>query len=139
MVPFSYSRAMTSDVSRAPTIMMMTAMMPGTMKLRLSRSSLNQTRKRPSTGGRIRSRPWRFKKSRSFRSFAWAMKAVMKARVLPAVLGSLPSITTCRGLLRSALRSALQPGGMTMPRMTSLRSRRSVSAAVEGGCATTSK
>ena len=63
MVPFSYSRAITSEVSRAPTIMMMTAMMPGTMKLRLSRSSLNQTRMRPSTGGRIRSRPWRFRKS----------------------------------------------------------------------------
>ena len=31
--------------------MMMMAMMPGTMNLRLSRSSLNQTRMRPSTGG----------------------------------------------------------------------------------------
>jgi len=59
MVPFSYSRAMTREVSMAPTIMMMTAMMPGTMKFRLSRSSLNQTRTRPSTGGWSVSRPCR--------------------------------------------------------------------------------
>ncbi len=68
IVPFSYSRAMTSEVSIAPTIMMMIAMIPGTMKFRLSRSSLNQTRIRPSTGGRIFSIPWRSRKStRSFR------------------------------------------------------------------------
>jgi len=63
MVPFSYSLAMTSEVSMAPTIMMMTAMMPGTMKLRLSSSSLNQTRTRPSTGGRSPSIPCRSRKS----------------------------------------------------------------------------
>ena len=51
----------------------------------------------------------------SWRSFAWAMKAVMKARVLPAVFGSLPSITTCSAPARSARRSAVQPGGMTTP------------------------
>ena len=33
IVPFSYSRAMTSEVSMAPTIMMMMAMIPGMMKL----------------------------------------------------------------------------------------------------------
>ena len=65
IVPFSYSRAMTSEVSMAPTIMMMMAMMPGMMKFRLSRSSLNQTRMRPSTGGLIFSIPCRLRNSSS--------------------------------------------------------------------------
>ena len=62
MVPFSYSRAMMSDVRSAPTLIMMTAMIPGIIKLRLSRSSLNQIRMRPSTGGFICSSPCRFRK-----------------------------------------------------------------------------
>ncbi len=44
MVPRSHSREMVSEVSCAPTSAMMTATTPGMMKLRLSRSSLNQTR-----------------------------------------------------------------------------------------------
>jgi len=51
MVPFSNSRAITREVSMAPAIMMMMAMMPGTMNFLLSRSSLNHTRTRASTGG----------------------------------------------------------------------------------------
>ena len=42
MVPRSHSRAMTSEVSRAPMMVMMTAMDPGTMKLRLIAAGLNQ-------------------------------------------------------------------------------------------------
>jgi len=63
IVPFSYSRAMTSDVIMAPTIMMMMAIMPGMMKFRLSRFSLNHTRMRPSTGGLIFSIPRRLRNS----------------------------------------------------------------------------
>ena len=44
IVPRSHSREMVSEVSCAPTSAMMTATRPGMMKLRLSRSSLNQTR-----------------------------------------------------------------------------------------------
>ena len=44
MVPRSHSRAITSAVSSAPIRVMMTAIKPGTRKLRLRSSLLNQTR-----------------------------------------------------------------------------------------------
>jgi hypothetical protein len=51
IVPRSHSRAMVSEVSSAAIRPMITAMMPGTMKLRLSRSALNHTRVRRSRAG----------------------------------------------------------------------------------------
>ncbi len=44
MVPRSHSRAITIAVSRAPMRVMMTAISPGTRKLRLRSSLLNHTR-----------------------------------------------------------------------------------------------
>ena len=44
MVPRSHSRAMTSAVNRPPISVMMIAIKPGTRKLRLRSSLLNQTR-----------------------------------------------------------------------------------------------
>ncbi|OIQ78613.1 hypothetical protein GALL_396730 [mine drainage metagenome] len=44
MVPRSHSRAITSAVSKAPIKVMMIATRPGTRKLRLRNSLLNQTR-----------------------------------------------------------------------------------------------
>ena len=41
MVPFSYSLATTRDVSRAPAMIIIIAMMPGIMKFLLRRFSLN--------------------------------------------------------------------------------------------------
>ena len=94
MVPFSYSRATTSEVIMAPTIMMMMATMPGMMKFRLSRSSLNQTRMRPSTGALIFSRTWRLRKSTSIFWLYRSMKAVIYPRVMLEKFGSLPSRST---------------------------------------------
>ncbi len=44
MVPRSHSRATTSEVSRAPMMVITTAMEPGTRKLRLTSAGLNQAR-----------------------------------------------------------------------------------------------
>ena len=52
MVPRSHSRAMVSDVSIAAMIIMITATRPGTIMLRLSSSSLYQTRESAWSGGR---------------------------------------------------------------------------------------
>ena len=50
IVPFSHSRAMVNDVSIAAMIMRITAINPGTMKFRETRSVLYQTRMRGSMG-----------------------------------------------------------------------------------------
>ena len=73
MLPRSSSRTTVRAVSRAPTIVMMMTIRPGTMKLRDSRSSLNQKRVWESTG--ISLRPAPLVLSRCARSF-WLYAAV---------------------------------------------------------------
>ncbi len=50
MLPVSHSRATVSEVSSAAMSIMITAMRPGTMKIRDSMSVLNQARNRRSRG-----------------------------------------------------------------------------------------
>ncbi|MCL5807661.1 MAG: hypothetical protein M1418_03755 [Deltaproteobacteria bacterium] len=132
IVPFSYSRAMTREVSIAPTIIMMIAMIPGMMKFRLSRSSLNQTRILASTGGRIFSIPWRLRNSVRMFRLVLSMKPLMYARAIPAKFGSLPSRRIWMTASRSALRSAVQPAGMITASVARPWSSASVTAAVSG-------
>ncbi len=130
MVPLSYSRAITSEVSMAPAIMMITAMSPGIMNFLLSRSSLNQILTRPSTGGFIFSMPFLLRNCR--RSF-WlypSINALMYARAMFEKLGSLPSMSTWTGISLFECMPRAKPGGMITPTAAQPLSRYSVTSLV---------
>jgi len=110
MVPFSYSRAITMEVSSAPTNHDDDGDDAGNDEVAALQVLVDQTRMRPSTGAGSVPVPGGSVVQEVF-FVGLGDEGRDEGPGVAGRCGSLPSITTCSGLARSALSSALQPGG----------------------------
>ena len=116
IVPFSHSRAMVSEVSSAAMIIMITAIRPGTMKFRDTRSVLYQTRISASTAVASRFRRAALCASgRSSRRIGLEPRPRAYPMAMDAVLESLPSSSNLHLRLVARQQIARIVGGITTP------------------------